>query len=193
MIGSDGGHRADAGIQSLQHTSALVEKKNGLAEIGGKMNKRILIALTCFAFLAFAGSQVFAQSSADQAASQASQSASQAGSQASQSASDAASQAKDTAGQAVSDTEGKAQLQSKLQELSSELNLTDDQKTQLKPILQDEVGKMKAVRDDSSLSPDQKQAKMKTIHDAAKTQIDAILTPEQQKKLQSMKEGSEQQ
>lgn len=157
------------------------------------MNKRILIALTCFVLLALAGSQVFAQSTADQAASQASQSASQSASQASQSTADAASQAKDTAGQAVSDTEAKAELQSKLQQLSSELNLTDDQKTQLKPILQDEVGKLKAVRDDSSLSPDQKQAKMKTIHDGAKTQIDAILTPEQQKKLQAMKEGSDQQ
>src|ERR1700686_4790785 len=51
-----------------------------------------------------------------------------------------------------------------LQMLSEKLNLTDGQKAKLKPILQDQIQQMKTVREDSSLSEEQKRAKMKSIH-----------------------------
>ena len=133
------------------------------------MNKRTLLVLTCALFVALAGLQGFAQSSADPAASQAASTASQ-------------------AGQAVGDADVRAKVQAKLQSLSSELNLTDDQKTQLKPILQDEAQQIKALHDDASLSPDQKKAKVAEIRQSHKSQMDAILTPEQQKKLETIKE-----
>jgi periplasmic protein CpxP/Spy len=140
------------------------------------MNKRTLLVLTCILFFACFSLQALAQSTPDQAASQ---------------ASSAASQAKDDASQAMGDTDAKAKVQAKLQQLSSELNLTDDQKTQLKPVLQGEFKQLKAVHDDSSLSADQKQSKMTEIHEGAKSQINSILTPEQQKKLAEMKESHE--
>ena len=68
------------------------------------------------------------------------------------------------------------------------LNLTDDQKQKIQPILQSEVQQMKPVRNDSSLSADQKQAKMQGIRDSANSQIAPILTPDQQKKFAAMKE-----
>jgi periplasmic protein CpxP/Spy len=74
-----------------------------------------------------------------------------------------------------------------LQMLSEKLNLTDDQKAKLKPILQDQMQQMKAVREDSSLSQDQKQAKIKSIHESFHDQINAVLTPEQQAKFKQMK------
>src|SRR5215475_5400099 len=132
------------------------------------MNKRSLLAFACALVLIFAGLRGFAQSTADKAA-------------------NAASQAKDDATQATIDPETKAQVQAKLQQLATELNLTDDQKTQLKPVLQGEFKQLKAVHDDTSISPDQKNAKMKEIHEGAKSQINSILTPEQQKKLAAMK------
>ena len=89
------------------------------------------------------------------------------------------------------DPETQAKVQAKLQHISSELNLTDAQKQQLKPILQSEVQELKAVKDDASLAPDQRQAKAKEIHQNYKSQISNILTPEQQKKLATMKEGAE--
>jgi periplasmic protein CpxP/Spy len=73
-----------------------------------------------------------------------------------------------------------------LQMLSEKLNLTDDQKTKLKPILQDQLQQMKAVREDSSLSEDQRRAKMKSIHESLHDQINAVLTPEQQAKFKQM-------
>lgn len=130
------------------------------------MNKKTLLVLTCALVLAFAGVQAFAQSTADQAATTASQ-----------------------VGQAASDTGAAAKVQAKLQTLSSELNLTDDQKAQLKPILQDEVQQLKSVHDDASLSPDQKKAKVAEIRQSHKSQMSSILTPEQQKKLDSIKEN----
>ena len=81
----------------------------------------------------------------------------------------------------------KAKVQEKLQHISTELNLTDDQKTQLKPMLQSEVQELQAVKNDTSLSPDQKEAKAKAIHQSFKSQISNVLTPEQQKKWASMK------
>jgi periplasmic protein CpxP/Spy len=75
-----------------------------------------------------------------------------------------------------------------LQMLSDKLNLTDDQKAKLKPILEDQMQQMKAVRDDTSLSQDQKRAKVKSIHESFHEQINAVLTPEQQAKFKQMRQ-----
>jgi Spy/CpxP family protein refolding chaperone len=77
-----------------------------------------------------------------------------------------------------------------LQWLSEKLSLTDEQKAKLKPILEDQAQQMKAVRDDTSLSPDQQKAKMKAIHESFHGQINAVLTPDQQAKLKQMKQES---
>jgi len=47
---------------------------------------------------------------------------------------------------------------------------------------------MKAVREDSSLSEEQKRAKMKSVHESLHEQINAVLTPEQQTKFKQMQE-----
>ena len=75
-----------------------------------------------------------------------------------------------------------------LQMLSEKLSLTDDQKTKLKPILQDQMQQMKGVHEDSSLSPEQKRAKAKSIHESFHEQINAVLTPEQQSKFKEMQQ-----
>jgi len=72
--------------------------------------------------------------------------------------------------------------------LSEKLNLTDDQKEKLKPVLQDQMQQMKAVREDSSLSEVQKRTKMKSIHESLHDQINAVLTPEQQAKFKQMRQ-----
>lgn len=75
-----------------------------------------------------------------------------------------------------------------LQMLSEKLNLTDDQKATLKPILQDQMLQMKAAREDSSLSQEQKRTKMKSIHESLHDQINAVLTPDQQAKFKQMRQ-----
>jgi Spy/CpxP family protein refolding chaperone len=71
--------------------------------------------------------------------------------------------------------------------LTKELNLTPEQQTQIKPILEDTRSQMKALHEDTSLAPDQKKAKGKEIRDASNAKIKAFLTPDQQKKMDQMK------
>ena len=131
------------------------------------MNKKTLLVPMCALFMAFAGLQGFAQSSANPASSQAA----------------GASQADQGA-----DPDTVARVKAKLQELSTQLSLSDDQKAQIKPILQDEVQQLRAVNDDASLSADQKKAKMTDIRQSHRSQILPILNPDQQKRLELMKE-----
>lgn len=72
--------------------------------------------------------------------------------------------------------------------LSKELNLTDEQKAKVKPILEDQEKQMHAIRNDSSLSQDQKHEKMMQLHETSHSQINAILTPDQRKKFAQLKE-----
>jgi Spy/CpxP family protein refolding chaperone len=137
------------------------------------MSKKMFLVLVCALFLVFTGAQSMAQNTPDQAASQ---------------AANAAPQAKDDAAQALGDPETKAKVQEEMQELVAELDLTNEQQKQLKPILQDEFKQLKAVNDDTSLPPDQKKTKITEIRENAKSQINSILTPDQQKKLGEMKE-----
>jgi len=76
----------------------------------------------------------------------------------------------------------------RLQQLSQQLNLTDDQKEKLKPTLREEGEKLQAVRDDAALTRPQKMAKAKEIHSAYAPKIDGILTPEQKAKWKQMRE-----
>ena len=60
-----------------------------------------------------------------------------------------------------------------------DLNLTDDQKAQMKKIHEDAKAQIAAVNNDSSLSADQKQAKIRGIRMSTHKQTEALLTPEQ--------------
>jgi Spy/CpxP family protein refolding chaperone len=79
-----------------------------------------------------------------------------------------------------------------MQKLSEKLNLTDAQKTSIKAIFASDANEIKAIRQDNSLSEEQKKAKIKEIRDAAKEKINAILTPEQQAKWAELKKQSKQ-
>ena len=68
------------------------------------------------------------------------------------------------------------------------LNLTDDQKAQMKKIHEDAKSQMDAVKNDSSLSAEQKQAKMKHIRCDSHKQVEAMLTPEQRKTMKEWRQ-----
>lgn len=79
-----------------------------------------------------------------------------------------------------------------LSRLSKELNLTDEQKAKVKPILQNEHKQMAALRNDASLSRQEKRAKFMDIRSKTLDQIHPILTEEQQAKLQQIQQKREQ-
>ena len=78
-----------------------------------------------------------------------------------------------------------------MKKMAEELNLTDDQKEKLKPIMKEQGEKMKALFDDSSISQEDKRAKMKELREANATKIKAILTPEQTTKFEAMQKENQ--
>src|SRR5512146_1215486 len=68
-----------------------------------------------------------------------------------------------------------------VQRLGEKLNLSDDQKAQIKPIIADRQQKMQALRSDTSLRRGQKGRQMKSIMEDSDKKINAILTADQQK------------
>lgn len=84
-------------------------------------------------------------------------------------------------------------VESRLDEISKQLNLTDDQKAKLKPILQDEAQQLRTVQNDTSLSHEQKIAKAKDIREAHKSRINDVLMPDQQAKWEDLKKKAKEQ
>jgi hypothetical protein len=67
--------------------------------------------------------------------------------------------------------------------MTKRYNLSADQQTQIKPIVADTQQQMMALRQDSSMSRDDKMAKMMSIHEDANTKISAILNDSQKQKF----------
>jgi Spy/CpxP family protein refolding chaperone len=65
----------------------------------------------------------------------------------------------------------------------ADLNLSDEQKAQIKKIHEDAKAKAEAVRSDGSLSETDKQAKMREIHRTAMMESRKVLTAEQRAQL----------
>ena len=68
-----------------------------------------------------------------------------------------------------------------LARMTKHYNLSADQQTQIKPILANQQQQMMALRQDSSLSREDRMAKMKGIREDSSTKIQAILNDTQKK------------
>jgi Spy/CpxP family protein refolding chaperone len=79
------------------------------------------------------------------------------------------------------------QVKHRLAFLARRLDLTDEQKTSIKAVFTADANEIKAVRQDNSLTQEQKTAKIKGIWQNKQEQINAVLTPEQQAKLAELK------
>jgi Spy/CpxP family protein refolding chaperone len=71
--------------------------------------------------------------------------------------------------------------------LMKELGLTKDQLTQIKTIRSTFRTQAQAIKDDASLNPADKKTKLKALRQQMKSQVDAILTPEQRQKLDALR------
>jgi len=81
----------------------------------------------------------------------------------------------------------KADAMSKAQAIAQELNLTPQQKEKILPILAAEVPKVRAIKNDNSLSTTQKIQQLRGIHQQTDPQMKAILSPEQYQKLRQIR------
>ncbi len=73
--------------------------------------------------------------------------------------------------------------------LAEELGLTAEQKTKFEGIQKDAAEKRKALRDDTSLTPEQRREKAKAIGEETKTKLKEVLTAEQLAKFEEMQKN----
>ena len=76
--------------------------------------------------------------------------------------------------------------QKHLQMMTKKLNLSADQQSKVKSILDDQQKQMMSLRQDSSMSQDDRRAKMMQMHETSSNQIRALLNEDQQKKFDQM-------
>jgi Spy/CpxP family protein refolding chaperone len=71
--------------------------------------------------------------------------------------------------------------------ISKKLNLSADQTAKLTPIFADRAQKFQALRQDQSLTPEQRHEQMKALHQSTEQQLATVLTPDQMQQLKSMR------
>jgi Spy/CpxP family protein refolding chaperone len=74
----------------------------------------------------------------------------------------------------------------RLETMKTELKLTDEQVTKLKPIMDADAKAMREVTQDSNLSREERREKMTKIREASAPKIKAILTKEQADKWEKL-------
>jgi periplasmic protein CpxP/Spy len=74
----------------------------------------------------------------------------------------------------------------RLQRMTKQLNLSDAQQQQIKPILENEEKQVQALHQDSSLSQQDRMSKMMQIRQGTSEQIKPILNADQQQKYSQM-------
>ena len=72
--------------------------------------------------------------------------------------------------------------------LGRRLDLSSNQKTQLKSLRQKTAADVRGIRQDSTLPPDQKKAKIHDARQAARAQASGVLTPGQKKKAAKLRQ-----
>jgi Spy/CpxP family protein refolding chaperone len=71
-----------------------------------------------------------------------------------------------------------------LARMTARYNLSADQQTKIKPILASTQQQMQALHGDSSLSRDDRMAKMQSIRSDSKTRIESVLNDDQKKQFE---------
>ena len=75
------------------------------------------------------------------------------------------------------------------EKIGKELALSDDQTTKFKAVMEDQRKQMMDLRGDTSVAPQDKRAKSKTIRDATNAKLKEIFTPEQYEKYLKLMPG----
>lgn len=75
-----------------------------------------------------------------------------------------------------------------LKMLSKRLNLTADQQQQILPVLTDRQQQFEKIRSDSSLAPNDRRDKMRSLHEDSEAKIKAVLNDDQKQKYDQMQQ-----
>ena len=87
------------------------------------------------------------------------------------------------------DRRGGPAVQERVDRMATELQLTDEQKTKVKAVMEEQGKKMQELRD---ATPEQRREKFQAMREEMDKKMKAILTPEQQTKWEKMRENMRQ-
>ena len=90
-------------------------------------------------------------------------------------------------GQGETKSESEAIERAKLTNLRKDVSLTAEEETKVKPIIDRFVDGVQAARHDPSLDSRARRQQLATLREQYNTELDAVLTPDQQQKLASLK------
>jgi len=76
----------------------------------------------------------------------------------------------------------------RLQHMTKTLSLTDDQQQKIKPLLESESQQIQSLRQDTTMSKQDRMAKVQQIRQSTDTQINGVLNKDQQQKWQEMQD-----
>ena len=86
-------------------------------------------------------------------------------------------------------TGSQAQAADKAQKISQALNLSSQQQSQVTPILENEEPKVQDIKNDTNLSTDQKQARIKKVYEQTDKLVKPILSPVQWKQWEQYRKN----
>lgn len=81
----------------------------------------------------------------------------------------------------------RAERAAKFQEIVAQLDLTEEQKAKIAPIVQQQAAELHALRDDAKAQRRERLHEAREINKKAAAQIIPLLTPEQQKKYDELR------
>ena len=76
-----------------------------------------------------------------------------------------------------------------LRALTTQLNLTPEQRDKVRPVVTEEGEQLRVIRLDEHLTPEKRMQKSREVREAYQPKIAAFLTPEQQEKFKKMQEA----
>lgn len=82
--------------------------------------------------------------------------------------------------------------EARLDRMAKFLNLTDDQKAKLKPLMEQHGQEARAIFQDQALTREQKREKFSALRKAQHEAVSAVLTPEQKEKMAAAREQMKQ-
>jgi periplasmic protein CpxP/Spy len=103
-----------------------------------------------------------------------------------------AAYAQESSSQSTSPPPAKGQMHppnpdQQLKELTNALNLTSDQQTKIRPILVNQDQQMRSLHADTTMTPEEKKAKFKSIRQDTDSKMDTILNDEQKQQYEQFK------
>lgn len=91
-------------------------------------------------------------------------------------------------GQERNQGRGPMSVDDRVKMLADRLNLSDDQQSKVKSILTDSQKQQQSIRDDSSLSEDDRRSKMRGLRESTNSKIREVLNDDQKKKFDEMQQ-----